>query len=156
MRNQCKNKFIMNILIISIIGILIFSSTVNADTINPVIGEDDIYEKNVSIEQSVCFNWTIYKNSDTNYIVIVTAKGFESWDQQISPNYFFLDDSNHHEIVGLKAKIPQYPEMRERTATVTFNFRPLNSTETITITKNATIIIDSLLLVYLKIHCLSH
>ena len=145
MRNQCKNKFIMIILIISIIGILIFSSTVNADTINPVIGEDDIYEKNVSIEQSVCFNWTIYKNSDTNYIVIVTAKGFESWDQQISPNYFFLDDSNHHEIVGLKAKIPQYPEMRERTATVTFNFRPLNGTETITITKNATIIIDSLL-----------
>ena len=145
MRNQCKNKFIMIILIISIIGIFIVSATVYADPINPVIGEDDVYEKNVSIEQSVCFNWTIYKNSDTNYIVIVTAKGFESWDQQISPNYFFLDDSNHHEIVGLKAKIPQYPEMRERTATVTFNFRPLNSTETITITKNATIIIDSLL-----------
>jgi MscS family membrane protein len=137
--------FIMNILIISIIGILIFSATAYADPINPVIGDDDIYEKNVSIEQSVCFNWTIYKNSDTNYIVIVTAKGFESWDQKISASYFFLDNSNPHEIVGLKATIPQYPEMRERTATITFNFRPLNGTETMTITKNATIIIDSLL-----------
>ena len=99
----------------------------------------------MSIEKSVCFNWTIYKNSAKNYIVIVTAKGFESWDQKISPNYFFLDDSNPHVIVGLKATIPQYPDMIERSAIVNFNFRPLNSTETITLTRNVTIFIGSLL-----------
>ena len=145
MRNQINKSFINIIFIISIIGLFIFSATVNAESLNPLIGEDDIYEKNVSIEKSVYFNWTIYKNSSTNYVVIVTGQGFESWDQKISPNYFFLDDSNSHEIVGLKATIPQYPEMTERTAIVTFKFRPLNSTETITITKNATIIIDGLL-----------
>jgi small-conductance mechanosensitive channel len=145
MRKQIYNSFIKIIFTISIIGIFIFPTTVYADNFNSLIGDDDIYEKNVSIEKPVCFNWTIYKNSATNYIVTVTAQGFESWDQKISPNYFFLDDSNPHVIVGLKATIPQYPEMTERTAIVTFNFRSLNSTETITITKNATIIIDSLL-----------
>jgi small-conductance mechanosensitive channel len=145
MGNRCKNLFIISVLISSIIGILFFTATVHADILNPIIGDDDIYEKYVSIEKSVCFNWTIYKNSATNYIVIVTAKGFESWDQKISPNYFFLDDSNPHVIVGLKATIPQYPDMIERSAIVNFNFRPLNSTETITLTRNATIFIGSLL-----------
>ena len=145
MRKQSYNPFIKIIFTISIIGIFIFPTTICADNFNSLIGDDDIYEKNVSIEKPVCFNWTIYKNSATNYVVTVTAKGFESWDQKISPNYFFLDDSNPREIVGLKATIPQYPEMTERTAIVTFNFRSLNSNETITITKNATIIIDSLL-----------
>ncbi len=145
MRKQIYNSFIKIIFTISIIGIFIFPTTVYADTLNPHIGDDDTYEKNVSIEKSVYFNWTIYKNSSTSYIVTVTAQGFESWDQKISPNYFFLDDSNPHVIVGLKATIPQYPEMIERTAIVTFNFRPLNSTETITLTKNATIFIECVL-----------
>jgi len=128
MRKQIYNSLIKIIFTISIIGIFIFPTTVFADTLNPNIGDDDTYEKNVSIEESVYFNWTIYKNSDASYIVTVTAQGFESWDQKISPNYFFLDDSNPHEIVGLKATIPQYPEMTEKTAIITFNFRPLNST----------------------------
>jgi len=145
MRKQIYNSFIKIIFTISIIGIFIIPTTVCADTLNPHIGDDDTYEKNVSIEKSVYFNWTIYKNSSTSYIVTVTAQGFESWDQKISPNYFFLDDSNPHEIVGLKATIPQYPEMTEKTAIITFNFRPLNSTETVTITKNATISIGGLL-----------
>ena len=76
---------------ISIIGLPIFSTTVCADSINSLIGDDDIYEKYVSIENSVYFNWTIHKFSATNYVVTVTAHGFESWDQKISPSYFFLD-----------------------------------------------------------------
>ena len=145
MRKQDYNPFITIFFTISFIGIAIFSTTVCADNFNSLIGDDDIYEKNVSVGKNVCFNWTVYKNSSTNYIITVSAKGFESWNQKIYPNYFFLDDSNPHQIVGLKATIPQYPEMTERTAIVTFNFRPLNSTETTTITKNATIIIKGLL-----------
>jgi small-conductance mechanosensitive channel len=145
MKKKNNKSHIRIILSITIIGILTYPTIVVAENFNPIIGDDDIYEKKVSIEKSIHFNWTLYKNSDTNYIVIVTAKGFESWNQKISPNYFFLDDDNPHQIVGLKATIPQYPEKTEETAVVTFNFRPLNSTETISFTKNATIIIESLL-----------
>jgi len=145
MKKQSYNPFIMIIFTISIIGIVIFSTTVSADDFNSIIGDDDIYEKNVPIGKTVCFNWTVYKNSDVNYIITVSVEGFESWNQKVSNSYFFLDDSNPHEIVGLKATVPEYPEMTERTAVITFNLRPLNSTETITITKNATIIIESLL-----------
>jgi len=144
MRKQIYNSFNI-IFTISIIGIFLFSTTVCADTPHPCVGDDDSYEKNVSIEKSVYFNWTIYKNSSTDYIVTVTAQGFESWDQRIFPSYFFLDASNPHVIVGLKATIPQYPGMVERTAIVKFNFRALNDTETITLTKNATIFIDSVI-----------
>jgi len=145
MRKQFNKSFIKIIFSVLIIGFFIFSTPTWADTTEPIIGDDDTYEKNVSTQNSVCFNWTVYKNSDTNYIVTVKVKGFESWDQKISPCYFFLDDSNPHEIVGLKAIVPQYPEMVKKTAIVTFTFRPLNSTDTITITKNATIIVDSVL-----------
>ncbi len=141
MRKQILNSFIKIVFTFSIIVAFIFSTTVCADSFNPHIGEDDTYEKNVSIQKSVCFNWTIYKNSSTDYIVTITADGFESWDQKISPNYFFLDESNPHVIVGLEATIPQYPELIKRTAIVTFSFRALNSTETITYTKNVTIFI---------------
>jgi small-conductance mechanosensitive channel len=145
MKNQYKKTFLLFFLIFLFIGFLNFSAIVYADDINPLIGDDDIYVKKVQIEKSVYFNWTVYKNSSVNYIVIVTVKGFESWNQKIFPNYFILDDENTYEIVGLKAKIPQYPDMTERTAIVTFTFRPLNSTNKINITKNATIIVDSLI-----------
>jgi len=145
MRKQSYIPFIATVFTISFIGITIFSTTVCADNFNSLIGDDDIYEKNVSVDKTVCFNWTVYKISSENYITTVSVEGFESWNQKISPNYFFLDDSNPREIVGLKATVPEYPEMTERTAIVTFKFRALNSTETITITKNATIVIDSLL-----------
>jgi small-conductance mechanosensitive channel len=145
MVTKSNKLFITIFLIISTIGILNFSSYVYADNLNPIIGDDDIYEKNIPIENSVSFNWTIYRNSTTDYVVTVAAKGFESWNQKISPNYFFLDDNNPYEIVGLKATVPQFPEMSEKTAIITFIFRPLNGTETITITKSATIIVDSLL-----------
>jgi small-conductance mechanosensitive channel len=121
------------------------SSIVNADTIDSLISEDDIYVKNVSVEESVFFNWTIHKNSDVDYIVIVSVKGFESWNQKISPNYFFLDDNNPREIIKLKATIPQFTEITEQTAIVTFTLRPLNSTESILITKNATVILKSVI-----------
>ncbi len=114
---------------------------VNAEIIYPYIGDDDIYEKNVSIESSVNFNWTVYRNSTNDYVVTVSAEGFESWNQMISPSYFVLDESNPYEIVGLKARVPQYPDENKRIATVTFTFRQLNSSDTITYTKMATILV---------------
>ncbi len=114
---------------------------VNAEIIYPYIGDDDIYEKNVSIESPVNFNWTVYRNSTNDYVVTVSAEGFESWNQMISPSYFVLDESNPYEIVGLKARVPQYPDENKRIATVTFTFRQLNSSDTITYTKMATILV---------------
>jgi small-conductance mechanosensitive channel len=139
---KSTNRFLFSILIISSI---FFSTIAFADTTNPIIGEDDIYEKNIPVESSVCFNWTLFKNSDADYIVTVTVKGFETWDQTIKPCFFILDDENPYKIVGLKANIPQYPDDIKKTATVTFTFRPLNGTEKIIINKTATINIDSLL-----------
>ncbi len=137
-----NNKVIFFILIIIF---LTFSTITSADNINPFVGEDDVYEKNIPVQNSVCFNWTLYRNSDIEYIVTVIAEGFETWNQEISPCYFFLDEENPRQIVGLKATVPQYPEITNKTAIVTFTFRPLNSTEKIVITKNAKINVDNLL-----------
>ena len=138
-----KINFVI-ILLISTVIILNFSSNAIGDNSTPIVGDDDSYEKEVPIQQTASFNWTVYRNSDTNYIVIVTAKGFESWNQKISPNYFFLDDDNPYQIVGLQAKIPQYPQTTDKTATINFTFRPLNSTESIIITKYAILKVDNL------------
>lgn len=67
MRKHIYNSFIKIIFTISIIGIFIFPTTVCADTLNPHIGDDDTYEKNVSIEKSVCFNWTYWKKKKIHY-----------------------------------------------------------------------------------------
>ena len=107
-----SNTFILFTILITLS--FIFSTYSIADNTNPVIGEDDIYEKNVSIQSTVCFNWTLYKNSDIDYIVTVKATGFESLNQELKPCFFFLDEENPHEIVGLKAIIPQYPEFTKK------------------------------------------
>ena len=146
MKKQIDKGFYLIFLSLFIIGIINFSIIVYADDSDPFIGEDDIYEKYVETEKTVHFNWTIYKDSPINYVVTVSVQGFEPWNQKISPNYFFLDDDNPHEIVGLKATIPQYPETTEKTAVVSFVFRPLNSTESITIIKTATIFVDTTIL----------
>ena len=140
-----SNVHIKTITAILFIGFFIFTSTVCAEIINPHIGDDDIYEKKAPIEKTVFFNWTIYRNSSLNYVVTVSAHGFESWNQKISPSYFILDESNPYEIIELKAKIPQYPDVNEKDATVQFTFRPLNSSETITLTKQATILVKGVI-----------
>ena len=146
MKKQINKVFYLIFFSLFLIGIINFSTIVYADDSDPFIGEDDVYEKYVETEKTVHFNWTIYKDSPINYVVTVLVQGFESWNQKISPNYFFLDDDNPYEIVGLKATIPQYPETTEKTAVVSFVFRPLNSTESITIIKTATIFVDTTIL----------
>jgi len=46
----------------------------------PIIGDDDHYEKSISIGSSDVFNWTVYKNSSTNYVVTVHLAGLEGWN----------------------------------------------------------------------------
>jgi small-conductance mechanosensitive channel len=145
MKSRFSNLHFKTILSILFIGFFIFTSTVYAEIINPNIGDDDIYEKKVTIEKPVFFNWTVYRNSSVNYVVTVSAHGFESWNQKISPSYFFLDENNPYEIVKLKAFIPQYPDVIQKAATVSFTFRPLNSTETTTLTKQATILVKGII-----------
>jgi MscS family membrane protein len=105
----------------------------------PLIGEDDVYEKEASIETSVVFNWTVYKNSTQDYVVTVHADGFGHWSKHVSPSYFILDEEHPYEIVGLTAYIPQFPQKDKRDASITFTFRPINSTEKTQFTKHATI-----------------
>ncbi|MCK5259257.1 MAG: hypothetical protein KAJ69_07020, partial [Thermoplasmatales archaeon] len=65
--------------------IIIFSTLTQASIPEPIIGEDDTYVKNISIGETDVFNWTVYKNSTTDYVVTVSVQGFENWDQQVSP-----------------------------------------------------------------------
>ncbi len=129
--------------VISIISIFILTTTVSSQFLNPQIGDDDTYEKTVETRNSVYFNWTVFRNSSYSYVVIVTAKGFELWNQQLSPSYFVLDENNPYKIVSLRATVPEYPDEKSRVATVSFTFRPLNSTETITLDKQAKILVGS-------------
>ncbi len=119
--------------------LIIFSTLTQASIPEPIIGEDDTYVKNISIGETDVFNWTIYKNSTTNYVVTVSVQGFENWDQQVSPSYFVLDDVEPYKIIGLKVTIPPYPEKEIRDAIVTFTFRPLNTSDTIVFTKQVTV-----------------
>jgi MscS family membrane protein len=129
-------------LITAVFFLLIICSTFQVQSSEytaPLIGEDDLYEKNASIETSIIFNWTVYKNSSFNYVVTVEVKGFGSWSKQVSPSYFIIDEENPHEIVGLKVTVPQFPERNEREGLILFTFRPLNGTDKTTITKHAAV-----------------
>jgi small-conductance mechanosensitive channel len=104
-----------------------------------MIGDDDIYEKNIQMGSAGLFNWTVYKNGTTDYVVTVSAEGFEAWKQSINPSFFIIDDTSPHEIVTLSANIPSFPELDQRKATISFTFRPINSSKTFVITRNAVI-----------------
>ena len=143
MVKQNSIQFMKCLLIISIIFVFIFTTTVSSQVLNPHIGDDDVYEKTIDAQDTVYFNWTVFRNSTLSYVVSVTAQGFESWDQQISPSYFVIDENKPYEIVDLKATVPEYPEYKSREATVTFTFRPLNGTDKITYTKHAVILVGS-------------
>jgi len=145
MNKKNFTQLISFFILISIISIIFISSTACSQELNPYIGEDDIYEKTVKVKNSVYFNWTIFRNSSLNYIVILTVQGFEPWNQQINPSYFILDEENPYQIVSLRATIPEYPNEKSRKATVSFTFRPLNKTDTVTFTKHATIIVGSVI-----------
>lgn len=146
MRIKCnRSLFILFLLILTIFSSC-FSSSVAAEEMESLIGNDDTYEKNGFVGHLVHFNWTLSKNTDTNYVVIVHADDFDTWTSSISPNYFFLDEDNPREIVTLKVTIPQYPKEIEKTASIIFSIRPLNSTQTTEITRYAKITIEDLAL----------
>jgi small-conductance mechanosensitive channel len=128
-------------LVISIISIFIFNITTSGQDLNPHIGDDDDYEKIIKVGDAATFNWTVFRNSTMNYVVRVSAQGFESWNQKLSPSYFILDDNNPYKIVGLKANVPEFPDEKSREALVSFIFRPLNGTETVTFTRQVKIIV---------------
>ncbi len=143
MEKRNSTQFMKCLLIISIISIFILTTTASSQILNPHIGDDDVYEKTVEVQNSIYFNWTVFRNSTSSYVVMVTAQGFESWNQQLSPSYFVLDENNPYKIVSLKATVPEYPDEKSREATVSFTFRPLNGTDTITLTKQAIISVES-------------
>lgn len=144
MRKEGYKRFIKFLFILLIISIF-FLSTASGQFLKPYIGDDDVYEKTADLQDSVCFNWTVFRNSTSSYVVIVKAEGFEPWDQRVSPSYFILDEDNPYEIVSLKATIPEYPGEKSRDVYVSFTFRQLNSTDTINFTKQATITVGSVI-----------
>ncbi len=146
MRTPSKKTILILIILFSITGLMAFSSAVTAENVECLIGNDDIYEKSGAVGKSVHFNWTLAKNTSTNYVVTVHGDGLDSWAYSISPNYFFLDEDNPREIVSLKVTIPQYPEEIEKTTSITFSIRSLNETKAVNITRNAYISIDDLIL----------
>jgi len=131
-----------NRLIICLITSILFFSCVvpcipaESNSNLPLIGEDDDYVVNESIGSTHVFNWTVYKNSSHNFVVRVDANGLGSWKHRISPDYFIIDDANPYQIVSLYVNIPQYPQVNQKNAVVSFQFRPLNQTETFSIEKS--------------------
>jgi len=107
----------------------------------PMIGDDDSYEKHIIIDSSDGFNWTVYKNSSINYVVTIQAQGLEIWNQKVAPEYFVLDEAHPYQIVGLQVTIPSFPDRDQQNATVFFTFRPINQTDTFTITREVVVIV---------------
>lgn len=110
----------------------------------PIIGEDDEYMVNASIGSTHVFNWTVYKNSSQNFVVRVDVKGIREWNYQISNDYFIIDQTHPYQIMGLSIDIPQYPQIKQESAVVTFTFRPLNQTESFTIDKSISITVTGI------------
>lgn len=125
-------------LILSIFLIMLLTSSA-VSAAQPYIGDDESFTKNVNIGARDDFNWTVFRNNSQTYVVSVNVSGFEKWDQSISPSYFVLDQQNPYHIVTLSFAIPDYPEIEQRKATVSFVFREINSSSTIVITKEVSV-----------------
>ncbi len=143
MRRVNSSFTIISLIIICSLCIL---NSVSANTDNgfPIIGEDDSYIVNASIGSTHVFNWTIFKNSTQNFVVRIEVTGLNSWNYQISHDYFVIDETHPYQIVGLSVEIPQYPEVNEGEGLVTFTFRALNQTETFSINKVISITITGI------------
>ena len=99
-----KSLVSLNKLFIIFLVILFLSISVKSldiDDVKPFIGEDDEYVKKSEIGSSESFRWTVYRNSSKTYVVSINSDGFEKWDQEISSNFFVLDDLESYKIVYL-------------------------------------------------------
>jgi small-conductance mechanosensitive channel len=130
------------VIVLAVFDLLVLNLPVYADNNDfpkPLVGEDDVYSKDVNLGESNRFNWTVFKNSTRDYAVTVSVKGYEKWSQSVSPSYFVLDEDSPYRIVSLAFTIPDYPEKESRTATVTFHFRELNSTTIFIVEKQVSV-----------------
>ncbi len=89
-------------------------------------------------------NWTLSRNSSKDYVVKVDVTGLNGWKTNIQPSYFVLDDENPYRIISLRYHVPIYPEKEVREATVHFQIRELNGTETTEIEKDITFTLKSI------------
>lgn len=139
-----NRKIILSIILTLLIcSFTLLSSAESIDSL-PLIGEDDEYSVSESIGSTHKFNWTVYKNSSQNYVVRIKVTGLDSWNYRISKDYFVLDESQQYQIIGLSVDIPQYPQVKQKDATVIFTFRQLNQTETFSISKSISIAVTGI------------
>lgn len=141
-----KKAFVQLALLAILIGALISTTPIHGESVDSIIGDDDTYVKTGSVGDVVHFNWTFSKDADTNYVVIIEVNGFDPWEAQVSPNYFFLDEDTPRRIVGLTVSVPLYPDETEKTGNISVMFRSLNNSEKTMITKNATICLEKIML----------
>ena len=134
MRKKFKSKSI-----IFIILSVLFISLFNISSAQPYIGEDDNYFKEVEINSEGKFFWTVYKNSSDDYSVTVDVAGLNDWSTSIQPPNFVLTSDKTFEIVTLNFKVPKYPDVENLKASISFIYRPLNSSEKTTIEKDFSI-----------------
>lgn len=128
-----KNRITILILFLLFILLSISSSAVGSQ---PFIGEDDDYHKEISTNTPGNFFWTIYRNNSIDYSITVKVEGFEEWNQQVTPKHFVLSSEEPYQIVDLDFLIPKYPTEKSRSATISFEFRPLNETRRTIVEKN--------------------
>lgn len=138
-----KNKKMYRMSVVFFVILLLLLSFAfiqfNAHAEQLIVGEDDIYTKDVEIGESDVFRWTVYKNTTIDYAVTVKVDGLDDWEKSIDPAYFVLDENNQHQIVSLDFEVPLYPDEDRTSATVIFNFRELGGREKHQITKDVTV-----------------
>ncbi|MDG6217853.1 MAG: mechanosensitive ion channel [Candidatus Thermoplasmatota archaeon] len=134
-----KKTSVRKVFVLYLILLCFLFSFVGISSSQPFIGDDGDYSKNVETGKSDQFDWVVYRNDSSSYVVSVTVSGFEKWSQQISPAYFVLDDQQPYQIVTLLFDVPLYPELSQRDAKIIFTFRVINSSSFFTITKNVAV-----------------
>lgn len=118
-----------------------YNNTLSAQ---PIVGEDDIYQKEVELGTTTQFYWVVYRNTTTNYSVAVTIDGFNTWDTTITPSNFVLSKEHPYQTVTIEVTTPNFPEQDYREATIYFTFRELASTQKYSEEKTASITIIGL------------
>lgn len=138
-----RDNFIFNSIVmhgklkkIFIIFIFFLILSVHFGGANPLVGEDDSYEKNIERGSSKEFYWIVFRNSTDNYAMSVDAEGLSDWDYEIQPSHFVLSDINPYQTVKLNISVPNFPTEEEKNASVIFSFRQLNKSEKVEIVKN--------------------
>ncbi len=133
-----RKNFKLKIFIYIVFSIL-FLGLINISSAQPYVGEDDRYLKEVEMNTEETFYWTVYKNSSIDYSVNVEVNGLRDWATNIAPSNFVLSSENTYEVVTLNFKIPKYPDVENLKGSISFIYRPLNSSDKTTIEKDFSI-----------------